>query len=264
MQKVNTVTTGVLKKILFYLALIAIWALIYEVGVNGLQLWKVYAFPSPLGVALKLWQLVADGSLLIATLATLRRVALGYLISVAIGATLGLVTVRFKELGKQLSSFVLGLQTLPSICWLPFAILWFGLGESAILFVIAVGSAFAIAIAVQDSIHNINPLYLRAARTMGAKGLRYYREVVFPASLPTLISGLKQGWSFAWRALMAGEILSATQGLGVILTQGREFSDINQVMAMMIVIVLLGLLIDKLVFGRAEKSIRRRWGLDRA
>lgn len=253
-----------MKKTAFYLGLIAIWALIYEVGVNGLHLWKSYIFPSPLGVLETLKSLLLDGSLLLGVLATMRRAVAGYLISMAIGICLGLLTVRFKELGRQLSSFILGLQTLPSICWLPFAILWFGLGESAILFVIAVGSTFAIAIAVQDGIRTINPLYLRAARTMGAHGAGYYRDIVFPAALPTLISGLKQSWSFAWRALMAGEMLSATKGLGVILMQGRDFADINQVMAMMIVIVLLGLLIDKLVFGRAEKAVRRRWGLDRA
>ena len=253
-----------MKKTAFYLGLIAIWVLIYEVGVNGLHVWKSYIFPSPLGVLQTLIALAADGSLWLGVLATLRRAVTGYLLSMAIGVGLGLLTVRFKELGRQLSSFILGLQTLPSICWLPFAILWFGMGESAILFVIAVGSTFAIAIAVQDGIRTINPLYLRAARTMGAHGVGYYRDIVFPAALPTLISGLKQGWSFAWRALMAGEMLSATKGLGVILMQGRDFADINQVMAMMIVIVLLGLLIDKLVFGRAEKTVRRRWGLDRA
>lgn len=252
-----------MKKILFYLGLIVIWVAIYEMGVNVLHVWKSYIFPSPLGVLQTLGRLLLNGSLGLGIVATLRRAVLGYLISMVIGVALGLLTVRFKEFGKQLGSFILGLQTLPSICWLPFAILWFGIGESAILFVIAVGSAFAIAIAVQDGIRNINPLYLRAARTMGANGLPYYRDIVFPAALPTLISGLKQGWSFAWRALMAGEMLSATKGLGVILMQGRDFADINQVMAMMIIIVILGLLIDKLVFGRAEKSVRRRWGLDR-
>lgn len=241
-----------------------IWVLIYEIGVNILHIWKPYIFPTPLGVLQTIGKLIANGSMGIGILVTLQRVVGGYLLSMVIGVGIGLLTTRFKGLGKQISSFILGLQTLPSICWLPFAVLWFGIGESAILFVVVIGSTFAIAIAVQDGIRNINPLYLRAAHTMGAKGVPYYRDIVFPASLPTLISGLKQGWSFAWRALMAGEMLSATKGLGVILMQGRDFADINQVMAMMIVIVVLGLLIDKLVFGRAEKSVRRRWGLDRA
>lgn len=252
-----------MKKIRFYLGLIVIWVLIYEIGVNVLQIWKPYIFPTPLGVLQTIGKLIVNGSMGIGILVTLQRVAEGYLLSMVIGVAIGLLTTRFKGLGKQVSSFILGLQTLPSICWLPFAVLWFGIGESAILFVVVIGSTFAIAIAVQDGIRNINPLYLRAARTMGAKGFAYYRDIVFPASLPTLISGLKQGWSFAWRALMAGEMLSATKGLGVILMQGRDFADINQVMAMMIVIVVLGLLIDKLVFGRAERSVRRRWGLDR-
>ncbi len=208
--------------------------------------------------------LFQNGSLGVGILATLRRAVIGYIIALVIGIILGLLTVRFKNFGKQFSSLVVGLQTLPSICWLPFAILWFGLSESAVLFVIVMGSTFAIAIAVKDGIGNINPLYLRAARTMGANGIPYYRDVVFPAALPTLITGLKQSWSFAWRALMAGEMLSATIGLGVILMQGRNFSDINQVMAMMVVIIIVGLLIDKFVFGTLERSVRRRWGLDRA
>ncbi len=253
-----------MKKILFYLVLIGIWALIYEMGVDVLHLWKSYIFPSPAGVAETLVGLIANGSLGLGVLATVERAVAGYLLSMVFGVALGLLTVRFKEFGRQMSSFIMGLQTLPSICWIPFAILWFGIGESAILFVIVVGSAFSIATAVQDGIRNINPIYLRAARTMGSSGFGYYRDIVFPASLPTLISGLKQGWSFAWRALMAGEMLAATKGVGVILMQGRDFADINQVMAMMIVIVALGLLIDKLVFGRAERAVRRKWGLDRA
>lgn len=238
--------------------------LIYEMGVNVLQIWRPYIFPTPLGVLQTFRKLLGNGSLGIGVLVTMERAVEGYLLSMVIGMGIGLLITRFQSVGKQVSSFVLGLQTLPSICWLPFAILWFGIGESAILFVIVIGSTFAIATAVQDGIRNISPIYLRAARTMGAKGFSYYRDIVFPASLPTLLTGLKQSWSFAWRALMAGEMLSATKGLGVTLMQGRDFADINQVMAMMIMIVILGLLVDKLVFGRAEKSVRRRWGLDRA
>lgn len=220
-------------------------------------------FPSPVSVFKTLAGLVGDNTLGIAILASLRRILMGYTISIAIGVVLGLTIVRFKYLDENLSALILGLQTLPSICWLPFAILWYGLGESAIIFVIAIGSTFAITIAIESGIKNVNPIYIRAARTMGASGLKVYWNVIIPASLPSVVSGLKQGWSFAWRALMAGEMLSSTIGLGQVLMVGRDLADISQVMAVMIVIIVLGLIVDKLVFGKIEVNIRQRWGLDR-
>ena len=147
---------------------------------------------------------------------------------------------------------------------MPFAILWFGLSEISIIFVIAIGSTFAVAISVKYAIQNINPLYIRAAKTMGARGSKVYTHVILPAALPDIVSGLKQGWSFAWRALMAGEMLSSTKGLGQVLMVGRDLADISQVVAVMIVIIILGLVVDKLVFSRLEKNMRYKWGLGRA
>lgn len=236
----------------------------YKLGVDYFRIWKDYVFPSPVTVFFTLVELINDNTLLIAILASARRIVIGYFISMVIGITLGLSLVRFKYLDEQVSSLILGLQTLPSICWLPFAVLWYGLNESAIIFVIAVGSAFAVAIAIESGMKNVNPLFIRAARTLGASGLKIYWHVIIPASLPSVISGLKQGWSFAWRALMAGEMLLATKGLGQVLMIGRDLSDISQVVAIMIVIVILGVAVDKFVFGRIEASIRHKWGLDRA
>ncbi|SEP45342.1 NitT/TauT family transport system permease protein [Propionispora vibrioides] len=208
--------------------------------------------------------LIDDNSLGIAVLASAKRIFIGYLLSMALGIVIGLLVVRFKYLDENLSPLILGMQTLPSICWLPFAILWYGLNESAIIFVIAIGSTFAVAMSIESGMKNINPLYLRAAKTMGAKGFTIYRYVTIPASLPSLISGLKQGWSFAWRALMAGEMMSATKGLGQVLMVGRDLADISQVMAVMLVIIILGVAVDKLIFGRLENNVRQRWGLNRA
>lgn len=221
-------------------------------------------FPSPIEVFKTLFGLFEDNTLTIAIFASAKRIILGYFISILIGTIIGLTIVRFKWLDENVSSLILGLQTLPSICWLPFAILWYGLNESAIIFVIAVGSAFAVAIAIESGIKNVNPLYIRAAKTMGADGLKVYWNVIIPASLPSVITGLKQGWSFAWRALMAGEMLSATKGLGQVLMVGRDLADISQVMAVMIVIVVLGVAVDKLLFGRIEVNFRQRWGLDKS
>lgn len=208
--------------------------------------------------------MVVDGTLAVAVLASAKRILLGYFLSIIIGILVGLAIVRFKYLDENVSPLILGLQTLPSICWLPFSILWYGLNESAIIFVIAVGSTFAVSIAIESGMKNINPIFVRAAKTMGAKGFKLYWNVIIPASLPSIISGLKQGWSFAWRALMAGEMISATKGLGQVLMVGRDLADISQVMAIMIVIVVLGVAVDKLIFGRIEINIRQKWGLDKA
>jgi len=230
--------------------------------VDWLRLWKPYVFPSPIDVFGTLFSLISDNTLGIAVLASAKRILVGYLISIILGIIVGFTIVRFKYLDENLSPLILGFQTLPSICWLPFAILWYGLNESAIIFVIAIGSTFAVSIAIESGVKNINPLFVRAAKTMGAKGLDLYWQVIIPASLPSIMTGLKQGWSFAWRALMAGEMMSATKGLGQVLMVGRDLADISQVMAIMIVIVVLGVAVEKLIFGKVEYNMRQRWGLN--
>ena len=249
------------KRVLFYIILIIVWELIYKLNVEYLGVWKAYSFPSPIDVTKTLLNLIVDNTLGIAILASLKRVSVGYLISTFIGLIVGIIIVKFKYIDENLKPLILGLQTLPSICWLPFAILWYGLNESSIIFVIVIGSTFSIAIAVESSIKNINPIYVKAAKTLGAKGNKVYLDVILPASLPGILSGLKQGWSFAWRALMAGEMLSATTGLGQVLMMGRDLSDISQVVAIMLVIIILGLIVEKFIFGKIEEHIRTRWGL---
>lgn len=261
MQKLNSMLTGILSKVLFYILLIAAWELVYRIGVVWLEVWKPYTFPSPLFVFRSIVKLTQSNVLPIAIMTSMRRILIGYMTSIAFGVPIGILIVSFKYLDKHLSPLILGLQTLPSICWLPFAILWFGLNESAITFVIAIGSTFAIAMSIESGIKNINPLFIRAAKTMGAKGFHLYRSVVIPAALPNIVTGLKQAWSFAWRALMAGEMLTATRGLGQVLMWGRDLADISQVMGVMIVIIVIGLVVDKLVFAAIESNIRQRWGL---
>ncbi len=225
------------------------------------NIWPEYLFPSPLGVLQNLDSGFRDGSLFIAIGISIKRVLTGYMISLTAGLTLGLLIIRFSYLDETLSPLLLGFQTLPSICWLPLAILWFGIGEDSIIFVIAIGSIFSISIATLSGIKNVPPIYMRVAKTMGAKGLKAYTTVVIPAALPAIISGMKQGWSFAWRALMAGELLSPKDGLGYALTIGRDLHDMNQVVGVMIIIIFIGLVVDNLIFGKLEYSIRYRWGL---
>src|SRR5665647_57027 len=245
---------GILKRILFYILLIVIWEAIYKLGVDVLRIWRPYTFPSPIDVFGTLAVLIKDNTIGIAIVASMKRIIVGYFISVVIGVTLGLTIAKFKYLEENLGPLILGLQTLPSICWLPFAILWYGLSENSIIFVIAIGSTFAVAMSVKYAIKNVNPLYIRAAKPMGAKGSKVYTHVILPAALPDIVSGLKQGWSFAWRALMAGEMLSSTKGLGQVLMVGRDLADISQVVSCLLVIIILGLLVDKLVFERVEKN----------
>lgn len=238
------------------------WELVYKLGVDVLSIWKSYTFPSPIDVFKSLYFLAIDNTLAIAVSASMKRLIVGYLLSVVIGLSLGLFIVRYKYIGENIKALLLGLQTLPSICWLPFAILWFGLSEKTIIFVIAMGSIFAISIATEGAISNVYPLYIKAAKTMGAKGLKLYLNVVIPASLPSIVAGMKQGWSFAWRALMAGEMLAVTKGLGQVLMVGRDLADISQVVAVMIVIIVIGLFLDNIVFGKIEANIRQKWGLE--
>ena len=174
---------------------------------------------------------------------------------------MGLLIGRLKILDETIGSLILSLQVLPSICWLPLAILWFGLSEQAIQFVVVMGAFLSIAIATESGIRNIPPIYIKAAKTMGLKGFGMYWRVMLPAALPSILTGMKLGWSFAWRSLMAGELLFVSVGLGHLLQMGRELHDIAQVVAVMMMIVLIGLFFDRLIFSELEKRVRLKWGV---
>lgn len=247
--------------IIFLILLILLWQGAYWIGVDVLSIWKSYTIPSPIGVANRLAHLLQNGTLVRATAYSLLRGISGYAIAVIIGIILGLLLNRFKYLQKNLKPIVLGMQTLPSVCWVPFSILWFGLTTNAILFVVVMGASFSIAISVDGAIKNVQPIYVKAALTMGATKKQLYCHVIFHAALPELVSGLKQGWSFAWRALMAGEVMTTSIGLGQTLITGRDLADINQVMLVMLVIVIIGVLIDKCIFSVIEKHLLKKRGL---
>lgn len=247
--------------LLFFILVLVLWQGGYWLAVDVLEITKSYTLPSPLGVAERCIELLEDGTLVQATVNSLGRGVAGYVIAVVIGVLLGLLLHQVKYLQKNLKPMVLGMQTLPSVCWVPFSILWFGLSTKAILFVVIMGATFSIAIAVDNAIKNVPPIYIKAALTMGAKKMQLYRQVILPACLPELVSGLKQGWSFAWRALMAGEVMTTSIGLGQTLITGRDLADINQVMLVMIVIVLVGIIIDKCIFSVIERKMLRKRGL---
>lgn len=191
------------------------------------------------------------------------RLGAGFILSIVLGAILGTGLWRWKELDRLLGPLFLGMQTLPSVCWVPLAVLLFGINEQAILFVVVMGSCFAIALSLRDGLRAIPPVYQRAGMMLGAHGWRLYRYVLLPASLPALASSLRQGFSFAWRSLLGAELILVVErhGLGFLLATGRDFNDIAQVVATMAVMVGLGMLADRYAFGILEQRILRRFGL---
>jgi len=191
------------------------------------------------------------------------RLLAGFSLSVFLGAMLGAVMWRWREMDQLLGPLFLGLQTLPSVCWVPLGIIVFGLNEKGILFVLVMGSFSGVAISLRDGLRTIPPLYQRAGMMLGARGWRMYRYVLLPASLPALAGSLRQGFSFAWRSLMGAEVIFAVQrhGLGWLLQTGRDFNDVAQVVAVMIVMVMIGMLADRFGFARLERHIAARFGL---
>ena len=229
-----------------------------------LHVWPPYLFPSPAEVTQALFSGFQDGSFLIGMISSLQRIVIGYIVSLIFGIVLGVLVGRFKILDETVGSLLGVLQVLPSICWLPLAILWFGLNEWAIQFVVVMGALLPIAIAADGGIKNISPTYIRAAKTMGVDGINLYARVVLPAALPAMVTGMKLGWSFAWRSLMAGELIFVSLGLGHLLQMGRELHDMPQVVAVMAMIMTIGLTFDRLLFAPIEKCVRRQWGTSSA
>jgi NitT/TauT family transport system permease protein len=243
---------------LFFVGLIIAWQALVMSG-----RWSPVLLPSPESVGQYLWTSLTDGSLLEATGVTLRRLFLGYAIGLAIGLPLGLLSSTSEFVEDTVGVLALGLQTLPSVCWIPLALLWFGQSEGAMLFVVIMGTIWSVVIATDTGARTISPIYARAARTMGSEGFHRWTRVILPASLPVLIGGMKQGWAFAWRSLMAAEIyvtILTGFGLGHLLHYGRELNAMDQVIAIMLVIVLIGLLADKALFAPWERFLHRRWG----
>ena len=243
----------------FFAALLVCWELIVRTGI-----WPDYLFPGPVQVFDALRQEVEDLTLFYAIATSLRRFVLGFSVSLVIGIGLGLFIGSIRVARETVGVLLVGLQSLPNIAWLPMGLLWFGLNDGAILFVIVMGVINSVAMATADGIRNVSPLYRRAARTMGANGVALYLNVVLPAALPSIMTGIKLGWTFGWHALIAGEMLFVSLGLGHLLVMGRELSDMAQVMAVMIVIIVIGVVMERFVFAPLEHRVRRRWGLERA
>ncbi|HTL84447.1 MAG TPA: ABC transporter permease [Acidimicrobiia bacterium] len=225
--------------------------------------WKPeYIIPSPFTV---LDHMKSDMSeLWKATKVTLRRGVVGFALAIIIGGVVGIAVARLRILRAGVGSMITGLQTMPSVAWVPLALILFKLSEAAIIFVIVLGAAPSIANGIIDGIDNVPPILLRAGRMLGARGFSSLRHVVIPAALPSVLSGLKQGWAFAWRSLMAAEIITnfpGGNGLGFVLKTNQDLADYIGVYEAMIMIFIVGVVIDGLFFGTAVSWMRRRYGL---
>jgi NitT/TauT family transport system permease protein len=232
-----------MKRLLLAAAFFAFLVLLWEAAYRA-KIWSPVLLPSPRQVVSYLEGAAADGTLFKATVITMRRLLVGYLIGLVMGLPLGLLTARWK-----------------------LALLWFGQTEAAMLFVVVMGTLWSVVIATETGVRNVPPIYRRAALTMGSKRLHMWFKVILPAALPFIVSGMKQGWAFAWRSLMAAEIFVTILtgfGLGQLLHYGRELSAMEQVIGIMIVIVVIGLLADKIFFSPIERFLHRRWGTSQA
>jgi NitT/TauT family transport system permease protein len=224
-----------------------------------------HTFPSPGDV----WTAVAEqwetGTLQRAIWLSTSRAMLGFAASVAIGTPLGLLVARVRPIRLALRPILSGLQSLPSVAWVPVGILWFSLSPATIYFVVLMGAVPSIAIGMVSGVDQVPPLYHRVGRVLGARGLRAAWHIVLPAALPGYLGGLKQGWAFAWRSLMAAELITQAPrlgtGLGQLLNTGRELFDVSLAFSMIIAILLVGVTIDQLLFSPLERSVLRRRGL---
>jgi NitT/TauT family transport system permease protein len=233
-----------------------VWQLVVWSG------WRAQSvLPGPVPVLQRLGASLGDLDFYAGLATTLRRALAGYAFAAGTGVAVAILVARIKLLRRAVGAVLVGLQSMPSIAWFPFAVLLLARTEGAITFVVVLGAAPAIASGLLSGIDQVEPMQLRAGRSMGAAGLRLYRHVILPAALPAFVGGLKQGWAFAWRSLMSAELLvAAGASLGVQLQAARSSGDTRQLLAVMIVICLIGVIVDGL-FGSVERSVRTRWGL---
>ncbi|MFE1169183.1 ABC transporter permease [Nocardiopsis sp. NPDC058789] len=226
--------------------------------------WRTeFVFPGPDRVLPTLFNEVTSPEFWTAVQVTMRRAFVGFALALAVGVVVGLAVSQFKPLRAAIGSLITGLQTMPSIVWFPFAMLLYGISESAIMFVIILGAAPSIAGGLTSGIDYVSPSLLRAGKVMGLRGVQRYTLLVIPAALPMFVTGLKQGWAFAWRSLMAGELLviiNQQNSIGWALSQARQLNDAERLLSYIIIVLVIGIMID-VFFSWADRSLRRRWGI---
>lgn len=248
---------------LSWAALLAAWQVAWAI-----VRWPPAVFPAPSHVAQAFGALAlaeAHAGFFAALATSLVRLAVGFVVAIALAAPLGFAMARVAVLDRMLGGLFLGLQTLPSVCWAPLAVLTFGLDERGILFVLVMGSAFGVAVSFRDGVRAISPRLVETGVMLGARRLTLYRKVIFPASLPAFVSSLRQGFSFAWRSLLGAELVVVLKrtGVGLLLHEARKDADVARVVALMVTMIAVGIVVDRLLFAPAERRIHARFGLAR-
>ncbi|MEM0029492.1 MAG: ABC transporter permease [Candidatus Nitrosocaldus sp.] len=241
-------------KLAFYSSLLLVWYAIAEANML-----PDYVLPSPSDVAK---EYVSSSMRLLNSLAiSMHRLFLGFILSILVGFAFGYAMARNKTLYDTAGSLVIALASLPSIVWVPIGMIWFGYSEAMVVFVIVASTVFAFTLSTYTSIKNVPPIYIKAARNMGAKGLNMLAYVIVPAATPNLLIGIRNAWSFSWRGLMNAEVVSGYLGLGFMLESAREVFNMAHVIAVVLIIMAIGLLVDAILFSRVERYVEQRWGL---
>ena len=244
--------------------LIVIWEAISKFEVFPAFMWPPFIIPNdPGGVTIikTLIEGFIDGRLLEATGASLSRLLIGFVVAIVLGLALGFLIYKSKLVDDTLGFFVSTLQSIPNIVWFPLALLWFGLGVESVIFIIVLGATLSITITSSTAFKSVSPLHIRVARTMGSSGFHLFRTVIFPATIPQLIAGMRLAWALAWRAVLAGELLGGSGGLGTLLDMGRSLQAMDLVFSIMIIIGVIGTIIDNFIFVKIERSVYKKWGI---
>lgn len=235
-------------------------AVIWEVT-SRLSVLPDFMFPRLTQVLETLFNGLVNGQIVAAIGKSMSRLLIGFAIAIVLGVSMGYLIWRYKLVEDTLGFLVTALQSIPSIVWFPLAIIWFGLNDFAILFIVTIGATWTMTVSATSGFRNVPTLYQRVAKTFGSSGIHFIRTVILPASVPQLLSGLRIAWAFSWRALMAGELLGSGGGLGQLLETGRSLGQMDLVISVMIIIAVIGTIMDNVVFMRLERSVQKKWGL---
>lgn len=241
----------------FLILLIAIWQF-----VAWLKIYPDYLLPSPLQVWDSLSFGFKEADYVMVIVNSLRRVLVGFLIALFFGTIVGIAIARYKVLDNTIGATLTALQSIPSVAWVPLALLWFGISEAAVLFIVTLEAFIPCALGVRTGMITIPKELIRAAQTLGSKNLDLYLRVIFPAILPNFVSSLRLGWAFAWRALIAGELFVTGLGIGQTLELARSLADMAQVISMILIVAILGYITDNVIFRSIEKKVQKIWGFN--
>lgn len=229
--------------------------------VYKLEIWPSFMFPSPTMVFNTIKEGLIDGTYSIALIHSLKRLLIGYSLAIILGIIIGILLTANDAINETFGTLILSLQSVPSVVWLPLALLWFKMGERAIIFVVVIGGLWNMIINSAAGIRNVDPSLIRCGKNLGYRGIKLFRKIIIPASIPQIITGMRLAWAFCWRGLMAAEILGTGKGLGQILMWGRDMGNMSTVISIMLIIAFTGFITDNLIFRKIENKVHKRWGL---